>query len=104
MKDNGYAGGQMFVLPVDLGFHGGRNGAITDKYVTVLFFTCAVGDPVLCAVILKSTKDIQDIPLNWKLGIDVRKEILTRETTVETFGPNYGENTARLDQVVITMG
>jgi hypothetical protein len=57
-------------------------------------FTSAVGDPVLCAVILKSTKDIQDIPLNWKLGIDVRKEVLTGETTVETFEQNYGENKA----------
>jgi hypothetical protein len=67
MKDDGYAGGQMFVLPVELGFHGGRNGAITDMHFTVLCFTSAVVDPVLCAVMLKSTKDIQDIPLNWNV-------------------------------------
>jgi hypothetical protein len=94
MKDDGFAGGQMFVLPVDLGFHGGCNGSITDLHFTVLCFTSAVGIPVLCAVILKSTKGIQDVPLGWKLGIDICKEIVTGETTIETFDQNFGEDKA----------
>jgi hypothetical protein len=36
MKDDGYAGGQGFVLP-------------TDMHFTLLCFTSALGDPVLCA-------------------------------------------------------
>jgi hypothetical protein len=64
MKDDGFAGGQLFVLPIDMGAQSGRNCATTDKHFTVLCFTSATGGPVLCAVILKSSKDIDDIPIS----------------------------------------
>jgi hypothetical protein len=56
MKENGLAGGQLFVLPVDMGSQEGCNSATTDIHFTVLCFASATGEPVLCAVILKETK------------------------------------------------
>jgi hypothetical protein len=88
MKDDWYAGSQMCVLPLDLGFHGGRNGSITDLHFTVLCFTITIGIPVLNTLLLKSLKEIQDKPLNWKQGIDICKEIVTGESTVENFEQN----------------
>jgi hypothetical protein len=93
-KDNGYAGGRMFVLPCDLGQQGGHNGAITDLHFTVLCFTSALRDPVLCSIILKSNKEISDIPLNWKTGIDICKNVVTGEKRINTLEENYSEGKA----------
>jgi hypothetical protein len=46
---------------------------------------------VLCAVTLKSTKEIQEIPLIWKMGIDIQKVIHTGQTRNKTLEQNYGE-------------
>jgi hypothetical protein len=51
-KDDDNVGGQMFVVPVD-GCNVGIKGAVTDMHFTVLCFTAATGEPVLCAVIFK---------------------------------------------------
>jgi hypothetical protein len=48
----------------------------------------------LCAVIMKSTKEPSELPLSWKLGIDIRKNIETGETTVENLSLNLGEGKA----------
>jgi hypothetical protein len=39
----------------------------------MLVFTAATGDPILVAVILKSERNADDVPINWKLGIDWTK-------------------------------
>jgi hypothetical protein len=51
-------------------------------------------EPVLCAAILKSTKDIVNVPMSWKIGINIRNDFLTGETRFETFQANYSEGKA----------
>jgi hypothetical protein len=94
MKEDRFAAGQLFVLPVETGPQSGWNGANTNLHFTVLCFPSATGEPVLYAAILKSTKTIEDIPLLWKIGIDIRKDIYTGETRFNTFEQNYGEGRA----------
>jgi hypothetical protein len=89
-KTDGNNGGELFVLPCHGVGESGRVGATTDIHFTVLCFTSAVGDPVMAAVILKSSKNIADIPISWKLGIDVTK-VIDGTTTYELFDANYGE-------------
>jgi hypothetical protein len=50
--------------------------------------------PLLCAIILKSDQDITEIPINWKLGIDIWKNVNTGANQCETFCLNYGEDKA----------
>jgi hypothetical protein len=52
------------------------------------------GEPVMCAVILKSNKDISEIPLSWKMGIDIRKEVNTGQTQYELFEGNMTDKGA----------
>jgi hypothetical protein len=92
-KDDGNAGGELFVLPVD-GEEFGVCGVTTDMHFTVLCFTSGLGDPVMCAVILKSNKEPSELPIAWKLGIDIRKDIASGETTYELIKANYGEENA----------
>jgi hypothetical protein len=94
MKEDGFAGGQIFVLPVDMGSQSGQNCATTDTHFTVLCFTSATGKPVLSAVILVSSQCITDIPLSWKMGINIRQDIVTGEARYGTFKANYGEGQA----------
>ena len=68
-KDDGHLGGQLFVIPVEDN-DGGLSGATTNLHFTVLLFTAATSNTVLCAIILKSTLNIEDIPLTWKLGVN----------------------------------
>jgi hypothetical protein len=75
MKQDGHVGGQLYVLPCNTTSEYGVVGATTDMHFSVLCFTSGTGHPVLCAVILKSNKEISEIPLTWKLGIDIRKEV-----------------------------
>ena len=72
VKDSGHVGGQLFVLPVEDKEYG-KLGSTTDINFTVIVFQAATGDPVLCAIILKSEKPREAIPLAWTLGIDWSK-------------------------------
>jgi hypothetical protein len=92
-KEDGNIGGRLFVLPVDSA-EAGVTGVCTDLHFTVLCFTSGTGEPVLCAVILKSEKDIKDIPISWKLGIDIRRDIISGETDYEVLAQNVGNNKA----------
>jgi hypothetical protein len=86
MKEDGFAGGQLFCLATRYGMPDKeRSRGSTDIHYIILCFTSATREPVLCAVILKTTKEIQDIPLSWKMGIDIRKDIYSRETCYEIF-------------------
>jgi hypothetical protein len=57
-------------------------------------FTNALGDPVMCSVILKSEKHISDLPLTWKLGLDITKIFSDGTTRGQFFKTNYGEDHA----------
>jgi hypothetical protein len=76
-KDDAYAGGEVFLLPQEKedGEDFGNVGTATDIDHTVLTLTNALGVPFLCAIILKSDQDITEIPINWKLGIDILKNL-----------------------------
>jgi hypothetical protein len=54
-KEDGHVGGCHFILPT-CAFGGGWVGAAIDIHFTVLCFTAATGEPVMCAIILKSTR------------------------------------------------
>jgi hypothetical protein len=64
-KTDGHIGGELFILPSGLSETGVR-GACTDIHFSVLCFNNANGDAIMCAIILKSMKDIADIPANIK--------------------------------------
>jgi len=73
-KADGAVGDQKFVV----GKHQedvGLCGATTDIHFTVLVFTAATGQPIMCSVIMKSEQDVSQIPTSWKLGIDITKRI-----------------------------
>jgi hypothetical protein len=67
-------------------------GATTNIRFTVLCFTSAVGEPVLCSVILKSDRQPHEIPISWRLGIDITKDFNRGETRAEVFEINTGNN------------
>jgi hypothetical protein len=89
-KVDGYIGGERFVLAKDQ-TESGCVGTNTDIHFTVLAFTAGTGEPVMCAVIMKSDKDPSKIPLTWRFGIDIRKDIRPGETTAELFENNCCE-------------
>jgi hypothetical protein len=86
-KDDGHVGGEKFVLARDQ-TESGCIGTNTDIHFTVLAFTAGTGEAVMCALILKSEKDITQVPLTWKMGIDITKNINTGETRAELFENN----------------
>ena len=59
------------------GFKGTQEAITTDLHYTVMGFTAATGDPVLCVVIFESDNE-ELIPTNWVTGIDVNKIIYKR--------------------------
>jgi hypothetical protein len=95
-KDDKYIGGELFVLPKKDGA-GGVIGCTTNIHASMLCFTTgsALGDPVMCAVILKSNKKsnkkINDLPLSRKKVIDIQKDINKKGTRCELMRNNFGE-------------
>jgi hypothetical protein len=68
-------------LPPNDGTHeGGVIGDTTDIHFTTLCFTSGTGAPVMCAVIFKREKELEKLPLNVKLGINIFKNIKTGKT------------------------
>lgn len=68
---DGNVGHQQFVLPVNMVDGAGLQGSVVDMHFTVVPFMTGEGEPVLCAVILKSDRDASEIPITWKSGIDL---------------------------------
>ena len=66
-------GGELIVVPVEDCEAFGIKGATTDMHFTVVPFTSGTGEPVLCAIILKSNKTAAEIPVVWKFGVDITK-------------------------------
>jgi hypothetical protein len=77
----------MFLLPCE-NKENGISGAVADIHFMVLCFTSGTGKPLLCAVILKLNKDIEDNPMVWRMRIGLRKNAET-ETTTELADNNY---------------
>jgi hypothetical protein len=92
-KDDGHIGGRLYVLPRDK-TEGGLLGITSDNHFTVMCFTSGTGKPVMCSIILKSNKDIKDVPIQWKWGFDVMRDPKTGETKFDLFRNNCGENKA----------
>jgi hypothetical protein len=63
---------------------------VTDIHLNVLCFTSSLCDPVMCTVILKLAKSIHDIPIAWKMGIDITNDVEDGTTNYELFENNYG--------------
>jgi hypothetical protein len=79
-QKDGYAGGQWYLLPNDGTHEGVVIGDTTDIHFTTLCFTSGTGAPIMCAVILKSEKELEKLPMNDKLGVDILKDIKTGGT------------------------
>jgi hypothetical protein len=92
-KEDKYVGGEQFMLP-RMEAAGGVIGASTDIHFTILCFTNALGDPVMCSVILKSEKHISDLPISWKFGIDITKNFGKGKLKHQFFRANCGDNHA----------
>jgi hypothetical protein len=91
---DGHVGGQLFILPSD-GSSKGIIGSVSDLHFTVLPFIAGTGEAVMCAVILKSEKSIEDTPLSWRYGIDVTKTLQHQsEDDIDMFLKNTGTGTA----------
>jgi hypothetical protein len=87
---DGHAGGQLFVLTSGE-CSTGILGMVTDVHCTVRCFNAGKGEPVMCAVILKSEKESQEMPYNWKFGIDLTKIVVTGNTDATMFEFNSVE-------------
>jgi hypothetical protein len=83
-KNDGQIGGQRLIMGCNQK-EGGRSSALTDLHFTVLAFTSGTGEPIMCAVILKSEKKVEELPMNWKLGIDATRNVTIEETENETY-------------------
>jgi hypothetical protein len=62
--NDGKVGGELFIMPKNVGNAAAPAGATTDIHFTVLPFISATGEPVLCAIIFKSEQPISEIPVN----------------------------------------
>jgi hypothetical protein len=66
---DGYISGELFLLPTGASETGVKN-ACTNIHFSVLCFNNALGDAIMCSIILKLMKDVSKIPENIILGID----------------------------------
>lgn len=92
-KTDGHVGGRLYVLPRGCS-EGGTVGASSDIHFTVMCFTSGSGKPIMCAIILKSNKDSTQLPINWRFGIDIRKDLIDGSSEVEIFEKNCKEGQA----------
>jgi hypothetical protein len=87
MKEDGHIGGRQSVMAADQ--HEGTCTSVTNNlHFTVLAFTAGTGEAIMCAVILISEKAVSEIPISWKIGRDVAKDIKTGETLVDIYDNN----------------
>jgi hypothetical protein len=64
---------------------GACTGITSDIQFTLLVFTSETGEAIMCALILKSKKHVSEIPISWKLRIDITKEVQTGATLLEIY-------------------
>ena len=85
--NDGKVGGELFIMPKNIGDGAAPAGATTDLHFTVLPFISGTGEPVLCAIIFKSEQQISEIPVNWKTGIDLTCDDADDMAKVAAGGP-----------------
>jgi hypothetical protein len=83
MKKDGKQGGKRGIA--ERGFGAEVECSIADCHYTVLPFTAATGDPVMCAVIMKSADS--RCPASWIHGIDVMR--LNNNATAQLHGVEF---------------
>ena len=76
MKKDKQQGRQRVIA--EKGFRGSREAITTDIHYTVMGFTAATGEPVLCVVIFQSENE-ESIPRQWVSGIDITKLLSDEE-------------------------
>jgi hypothetical protein len=84
MKNNGHVGGRRYVMGANQ-IKGGRTGVVSNIHFTVLAFISATGHAIMCAIIMKT---VADLPISWKLVIDISKEKETGEALLEVYNNN----------------
>jgi hypothetical protein len=72
--NDGRVGGELFIVPQVANEAGRPIGSTTDLHFTVLGFISGTGEAVMCAIIFKSDLPVMEIPISWKLGLDIRKD------------------------------
>jgi hypothetical protein len=77
---DGKVGGRLYILPKD-GSAVGLLGSVTDMHFTVLPFIAGTGERIVGGIILKLEKPIEQIPYNWRYGINITKQVLTGDDT-----------------------
>jgi hypothetical protein len=82
--------GEVFIRPKNCG---GAAPLTEQQQIPTFQFSPVISDtsePVICSFIFKSEQDVNDVPLNWKLGIDSTIEVKDAEQMekVETGRPN----------------
>jgi hypothetical protein len=87
MKTDGHVGGRCYVMAAGQS-EGAQTGVTSDIHFTLLAFTSGFGQAIMCAIIMKSEKHVSDLPISWKLGIDITKEVETGKTLLATYDDN----------------
>lgn len=86
----GHVDGQMLNLPVDCSGGMDLGSDTTEMKFSVYCFSNGLGEAVLCAIVFMSDKDISDIPLSVRWGIDTLKPLNGGRTELELFENNCG--------------
>jgi hypothetical protein len=100
MKLDGKVGGETFIISSDKPSRG-MNGSMGHMHFLFLGFVSRMGDPIMCAVILKSEKQACDIPISWITGIDVGCILTEHGETIQSFIEETKEGGARWTYVQI---
>ncbi len=90
--NDGKVGGERFIMPKNDPESGAPTGATTDLHFTVLAFLSGTGEAVLCAIISKSEQNVSEIPLSWKLGVDITVDDVNNKNMVMRGGPTCTYN------------
>jgi hypothetical protein len=60
--NDGKVGGKLFIMTKNIGNAAAPAGATTEIHITVLPFMLGTGEPVLCAITVRSEQHISEIP------------------------------------------
>jgi hypothetical protein len=69
--NNRRVGGELFVVPKVDNEAGTPIGSTTNIHISVPCFLSSTGEAVMCVIIFKSYQPVSEIPISWKLGLDI---------------------------------
>jgi hypothetical protein len=87
LLNDGKVGNELFLLPKKDNEAGTPIGMTTNLHFTILGFISGTIEAVMCAIIFKSDQDISEIPVSWKLGLDIMSENLEDHGIHQRSGP-----------------